>query len=205
MRSEPYYENWTYTPYDNVTLHAVSKQGFEFVNWTGDIGGADAAQSTITVAMKPYFEQGKTRLEIVANFTASEGLYTVTLNSSPGGSVAVETPSGSFATDNDQPVISMQFPAGTELNLKAIAAEGYSFRGWEGDLSGVENASVVVESDIAISARFGKPTSLPWGWVAGGAVTTFGFVSVVIAKFTLFKRREGTEGPADGGSPIQLS
>ncbi len=183
-----------------VMLEARPSEGFEFVGWTGDVDGiADTTQSAVTVKMS-------SNRAIVANFAAPGGLYTVTLDTSPywGGSATIDTPCGlSFVADNIQSTISVQVAGGTELSLAATAAEGYRFRGWKGDLSGVEDATFVVESDMTITAKFEKPHSFPWGWVGG--VLVFGAASIVIAKFTVLKGRKGGETPGDGGSPAQPS
>ena len=183
-----------------VILEAHPSEGYQFERWTGDVDGVtNTENSTISVVMS-------NARSITANFTKPEGVYTVTLDTSPywGGSATIDTPCGlSFVADNIQSTISVQVAGGTELSLAATAAEGYRFRGWKGDLSGVEDATFVVESDMTITAKFEKPHSFPWGWVGG--VLVFGAASIVIAKFTVLKGRKGGETPGDGGSPAQPS
>lgn len=56
-------------PDENVTVTAVAKPGYKFVNWTGDVEEiADPAQETIVVAMDKYYAGRPTEIEITANF-----------------------------------------------------------------------------------------------------------------------------------------
>ena len=199
MTSEPHYSDWKFLPTDNVVLQAVAKPGYVFVNWTGDVNGAmDTSQSTITVQTATYYPD-KQNLQIAANFTAPEGLYTVAVEGKPseGGSVTIQTPCGSFTTDNVQPAISIQLAAGTEVTLTAAPVEGYGFRRWKGDLSGREdNVTVNVDSDKAIVASFAKPSPFPWVWVAAGAAA---FLAVVLVSMGfVFSRRRKAEGIQPG-------
>jgi uncharacterized repeat protein (TIGR02543 family) len=189
ITSDPAYSNWRFYPTDNVTLRAAAQPGYAFVNWTGDVdGAADTSQDTIIVQMSKYYPDEKD-LNITANFTAPGGLYTVTVEGKPieGGTVSIETPCGSFTTDNVQPTISLEFTAGTEITLTAAPAEGYRFAGWAGDLSGSQgNTTVVVGSSKAITARFGKPSTFPWPWVVIGAASFF--VAVLAVARLLYRR-----------------
>ena len=157
--------NSTYARDTPVTLTAVSSDGYQFEKWTGEVDGvADTENSTITVVMSGD------RL-ITVNFTAPGGLSTVVVEASPGvaGFVTMETPCASLTSDNVQSAISFQCAAGTEVAVTATADEGYQFRGWKGDLAGHEARVILtVDSDIAITARFAKPSPFPWAWVAAG-------------------------------------
>jgi hypothetical protein len=176
ITSNPHYPDWMFNPTDNVTLHSAAHPGYAFVNWTGDVDGvADAAQDTIIVEMSRYYPS-KAKLQITANFAAPGGLYTVTIQGNPseGGSVSIQTPCGSLATDNVQPTISIQLAAGTEVILNATPAQGYRFRGWEDDLSSSQdNVTLTLDSSKIITAKFAKPFPFPWVWVVIGAATLF--------------------------------
>jgi uncharacterized repeat protein (TIGR02543 family) len=196
ITSDPAYSNWKFYPTDNVTLRAVAQPGYAFVNWTGDVDGAtDTSQDSIIVQMGKYYPDERD-LNITANFTAPGGLYAVTVEGKPmdGGTVSIQTPCGSFATDNVQPAMSIEFAAGTEVTLTAAPAEGYRFGGWAGDLSGSQdNMTVVVDSSKTITAKFGKPSPFPWPWVVIGAAAFFAAVLAVAKLFYgRYKKPMGT-------------
>jgi hypothetical protein len=82
--------------------------------------------------------------------------YTLTLTSTPGGSV-VEPGEGTFT-----------YYAGTEVDLVAEADEGYQFLNWSGALIHVADlraaaTTIVMDKDYSISANFAVPT-LVWDW-----------------------------------------
>jgi hypothetical protein len=184
--------NSTYARDTPVTLIAVSSDGYQFEKWTGDVDGvADTENSAITVVMS------RDRI-ITVNFTAPGGLPTVTVEASPGvaGFVTIETPCGSLASDNVQAAISFECSAGTEVTLRATAAEGYRFRGWKGDLAGSQATVIlVVDSSKTITARFAKPSPFPWAWVAAGIVAS------MLAAFTLARLVFGKAKRPEGNRP----
>jgi len=82
--------------------------------------------------------------------------YTLTITSTPGGSV-VEPGEGTFTYD-----------AGTEVDLMAEADEGYQFVNWSGGLLHIADyraaaTTIVMDNDYSISANFAVPT-LVWDW-----------------------------------------
>jgi hypothetical protein len=178
-----------------VTLTAVPSEGYLFERWSGDVDESVADNTTISVLM----DGART---ITVNFTAPDGLQTVTIEASPsqGGSVTIQTPCGSFTTDNVQPTISIQFAAGTQVTVTATSAEGYGFRRWKGNLSGREDdVTVNIDSDKAIVASFAKPSPFPWVWVVAGAAA---FLAVVLVSMSfVFSRRRKAEGIHPGGEP----
>ena len=182
--SVPSHTDWKFYPTDNVSLQAVAQPGYAFTNWTGDVNGAaDTDQDTVVVEMSRYYP-AKKNLKITANFTGPRGLYALTIEGEPieGGTVSLQTPCGEFTTDNAEPMISMEFAAGTEVTLSVACADGYRFRGWEGDLSGSrECMPILVDSSKAITARFVKSSPFPWPWVVTGAA------AILVAVFAVPK------------------
>lgn len=70
--------------------------------------------------------------------------YTLTTNSSSGGSVQASPDLADYA-------------AGQEVELTANATPGYQFTGWTGDLTGNQNpATVVMDSNKSITATFSQ-------------------------------------------------
>ena len=137
---------------------------------------ADTENSTIIVVMS------QDRV-ITVNFTAPGGLYTVTVEASPavGGFVTIDTPCGSLASDNTQPVISTECLPESEVTLIAEPAEGYRFRGWRGDLrDSHDNVTLTVDSSKAITAKFAKPSPFPWSWVIFGIGVLIAATAVVV-------------------------
>ncbi len=82
--------------------------------------------------------------------------YTLTITSTPGGSV-VEPGEGTFTYDE-----------GTVVNLVAEADEGYQFVNWYGGLLQIadyraDTTTIIMENDYYISANFAVPI-LVWDW-----------------------------------------
>ena len=71
--------------------------------------------------------------------------WSVTVQATAGGSVALDPPGGSHA-------------GGTLLTLTATPDEGYLFRTWGSDLAGTENpTTLLVDGEKDVSAFFAKP------------------------------------------------
>ena len=128
-------------PYDAPTivdLLAVPDPGYEFVNWTGDVGRiSDVTDPTATITVDGDYS-------IAANFTSVT--YGLTVTSTVGGSVT--TPGeGSFSHN-----------PGTVVKLRASHDEFYRFDHWVGDVPpGVERNNtldLVIDSDRAVMAHF---------------------------------------------------
>lgn len=127
-----------YDPGTVVELVASADEGYHFVQWTGDISAiADVydAESTITM---------NTDYSITAEFAPT---YDLTISSSAGGSVT--TPGeGTFSYD-----------AGTVVDLRAMADEGYDFVDWTGDVGTIDyvyyhSTTITMDSDKSITANF---------------------------------------------------
>jgi uncharacterized repeat protein (TIGR02543 family) len=123
-----------------VNLVAEAEEGYEFANWTGNIGTIAAVNNaTTTITMNgDYF--------ITANFVAV-AVYDLTIASTAGGSVT--TPGEGTFTYNE----------GTVVNLVAEAEEGYQFVNWSGDvgtIAAVNNATTTITmgGNYSITANF---------------------------------------------------
>jgi hypothetical protein len=115
---------------DVVTLTATADSGWTFSGWSGGLSGADnPATTTIT---------GHTT--VTATFTQDE--YTLTVGRVGDGSVAVDPSPGPYRY-------------GDVVTLTATADPGWTFSGWSGGLSGVDNpATTTVIGDTTVTATF---------------------------------------------------
>jgi hypothetical protein len=119
--TEPGEDTFTYDDGTLVDLVAEAEEGYRFVAWTGDVGTiADVEDATTTITMYGDYS-------ITANFVA---VYDLTM--------AADPEEGGTATDltNESP-----YAEGTEVSIKAEAAEGYGFVNWTAPAGGFDNAS----------------------------------------------------------------
>jgi hypothetical protein len=138
--TEPGEGTFSYGEGTPVGLVATASEGYEFVNWTGDVGtmtNANAAATTITM---------NDDYGITANFE-EEDEYNLTISSTVGGEVT-EPGEGTFS-----------YGEGTPVGLVAAASEGYEFVNWTGDVGTVANANaaattITMNDDYSIAANF---------------------------------------------------
>ena len=100
-----------------VNLAADPDEGYQFVNWTGNVHTiADVNAVSITITMNDDYS-------VIANFEAIPlAQYTLTISSTEGGSVT--TPGqGTF-----------RYAAGAVIDLVTESEEGYKFFTWTGDI-----------------------------------------------------------------------
>jgi len=110
-------ETFTYEEGAVVNLVAEADEGYQFVNWTGDVNDiADVEDATTTITMNDHYS-------ITANFELDEVWYSLTIASTYGGSVT--TPSEGTSV----------YAANTTVNLVAEPDEHYHFVNWTGDVS----------------------------------------------------------------------
>jgi hypothetical protein len=119
-----------------VSLNATPDTGYQFVNWTGDVGTVDnvhASETIITV---------NGNYSIVANFEVPPPVqYRLAIFSTAGGSVT--TPGeGSFTYD-----------AGTVVNLGATPASDHKFNKWTGDVDTIANVNAA-STNITMSGNY---------------------------------------------------
>ncbi|MGH7597182.1 MAG: InlB B-repeat-containing protein, partial [bacterium] len=127
----------TYNSGTLVTLTATPAAGFQFSGWSGDLTGA-TNPATLTM------NANKT---VTATFTAIPPTqYTLTVNTSGSGSVALNPPGGTYSS-------------GTTVTLTATPAAGFQFSGWSGDLTGATNpATLTMNANKTVTATF---TAIP--------------------------------------------
>jgi len=116
---------FTYDEGEVVDLVAVANEGYVFDGWVGDVGTiADVEDATTTITMNDDYI-------ITANFIAQ---YVLTIDSTDGGEV---TNPGEGIFNYDE---------GTDVDLVAVAEEGYQFVEWTGDVSTIADTSVASTS-----------------------------------------------------------
>jgi uncharacterized protein YkwD len=134
-----------------VGLVATPAAGYQFVNWTGDVGtiaNVNAASTTITM---------NGAYSIAANFEViPTSQHTLTTSSTAGGSVT--TPGeGTFTRD-----------AGTVVSLAATPATGYHFVNWTGDVGAIANVNaasttITMNDSYSVTAVFSEDSPSPPG------------------------------------------
>ena len=135
---------FSYNPGSVVDLVAEAEEGYQFVNWTGDVdtvADVDAAATAIII---------NGDYSITANFEGIAALqYDLSISSTDGGSVT--TPGeGVFACEE-----------GTVVNLVVGHDSGYVFAGWTGDVDTIANVNaasttITVNDNYSIEANFEK-------------------------------------------------
>jgi len=121
-----------------LELVARADEGYQFVEWTGDVSAiADVYDAESTITMNGDYS-------ITAEFAPA---YDLTISSNAGGSVT--TPGeGTFT-----------YGAGTVVDLRATADEGYDFVDWTGDVGTIDwvtyrSTTITMDSDKSITANF---------------------------------------------------
>lgn len=133
---------FTYDAGTVVSLNATADSGYQFVEWTGDVGTVDnvRASQTIITVNGSYF--------ITANFEVPTPVrYRLAIFSTPGGSVTTPGEDG------------FTYDAGTVVNLVATPARRYEFVRWTGSadtITDVNAAStnITMNDDYYICAHF---------------------------------------------------
>jgi len=147
---------------ERVNLVATPDAGYQFVNWTGDVGTiADVNDATTTITVNDDYS-------ITANFEKIPE-YDLTISSTEGG--LVTTPGeGKFGYDEVEMV-----------NLVATAEEDYQFVNWTGDVGTIADVNdatttITINGDYSITANFEEMPGydLTISSTAGGSVTTPG-------------------------------
>ena len=160
--SKPGEGRFSYCPQqgERVVLVAVPYPGYQFVNWTGDVGtiaDVNAVVTTITV---------NDDYSITANFAKP---YSLTISSTEGGSV---TTPGEGTSVYDE---------GDVVKLVATPDPGYGFVNWTGDVGTVANVnaastSITMNGDYSLTANFEELAEydLTTSSTTGGSVTVPG-------------------------------
>ena len=113
-----------------VTVEATAEPGFSFSSWDGDLSGNE----------NPTVITMDSDKSVTAIFEEDSEIFSLTV--STDGSGTVSPGSGDYEE-------------GTEVELTATADPGWSFIGWEGDLSGTTNPqTITMDSDKEVTAVF---------------------------------------------------
>jgi hypothetical protein len=149
-----------------VDLEATPDTGYEFDNWTGDVGTIDDVNTaTTTITMNGDYS-------ITADFEEIPSVkYNLSIMSTEGGSVT--TPGeGTF-----------NYTAGTVVDLVATPDTGYQFVEWIGDVGTIDDVNsaattITMNGDYSITADFEEISSVQYDLsinsTEGGSVTTPG-------------------------------
>jgi len=119
-----------------VTLIAEPNEGYQFVNWTGDVVTiTDVYDVTTTITMNDNYS-------ITANFESlyPDPLVQLTISSTAGGEVT--TPGeGTFF-----------YALGTKVNLVTEAMGNYQFTNWSGDVDTIADVNAALTTITMISS-----------------------------------------------------
>jgi xyloglucan-specific exo-beta-1,4-glucanase len=119
----------TYDAGSEATLTATPAAGYTFTGWSGDVTGT---APSVTVTMS----SNKT---VTANFSITTFTLSATVVPAAGGSV---TGTGSYTS-------------GATATIEAVAAAGYTFISWSGDIAGTAaSQTVTMNGDIVVQANF---------------------------------------------------
>jgi len=138
---------FTYDEGTVVSLVATADDGYQFVNWTsdvGDIADTDAAVTNITISGD---------YSVTAEFVKQ---YDLTISGTRGG--LVTTPGeGTFT-----------YAKGTVVNLVAEADTGYHFINWTGDVDTITDVNdatttITLDDNYSITANFQYTTQVTAG------------------------------------------
>jgi len=149
-----------------VNLVATPASGYQFVNWTGNVGTiADVNDASTTITMNGDYS-------ITANFAVAPPVqYSLTVSSTAGGSVTIPG-EGTFT-----------YSSGTVVNLVATAASGYQFVNWTGNVGSIANinaasTTITMNGNYSITAMFQVIPPVQYSLIifstSGGSVTTPG-------------------------------
>jgi hypothetical protein len=124
-----------------VPLVAEADNDYQFVKWTGDVDSiADVYTAATNITMNDSYS-------VTANFELKEGRYSLTISSTPGGSV-LEPGAGIYIYD-----------AGEVVFLVVEADEDYQFVKWTGDVDGIRDVyaaatNITMDGSYSITANF---------------------------------------------------
>jgi hypothetical protein len=86
---------------------------------------------------------------VTCTFTNNKIFYTLSLGATVNGTITLNPPGGTYSGD-------------TVVEVKATPAEGYEFKQWSGDLSGIINPeSITMDSNKTVTATFNELSCLP--------------------------------------------
>ena len=116
-----------------VILEAISDEGWQFLEWSGDLEGSKAIKE-VTISEDLIIEAKFVELE-------SEE-YIIEIYTLDGGTVNLEP-------NKDR------FEAGDEVTVEAIAEEGWEFTGWSGSLADNQNpVTIIIDENQLLHPNF---------------------------------------------------
>ncbi|MFW5933013.1 MAG: InlB B-repeat-containing protein, partial [Candidatus Hadarchaeota archaeon] len=140
--TDPLMGTHTYREGEEVTIEAISDEGWGFENWTGDVTSED---KEITLTMD-------SNKSIRANFVE---LHDLTVETVGEGEVTVSLEDENVAVTDENTLTGIE--DGTEVGLVAEADGGWVFHKWTGDLeSGNTEENISMDGDKEVVARFAR-------------------------------------------------
>ena len=127
-------EGGTYDEGTDVTITATPSEGYRFTGWEGN----DSTSESLTITLNSN-QTYQALFELIP-------IYTLTVTTSEGGTVSTE---------------GGEYEEGAEIEITAIANEGYRFDGWEGIDSNENTLTLTVTSDTELSPIFNLVTQTP--------------------------------------------
>jgi uncharacterized repeat protein (TIGR02543 family) len=133
-----------YLPDTIVTLTAAPAPGYAFTGWSGACAGTGPCTIAIVAGINP---------QVTATFEART-LY-VALSGVEGAGIVTSSPAGI----NCGTQCGAKFPLGSVVTLTAVPQAGYTFGGWTGDCSGMQDCTLTMSANRTVHATF-RGTSL---------------------------------------------
>jgi len=122
-----------YTEGSPVEVRAMANDGYHFIGWA--IEGAEPENGLVPTLVA--FHMPVNTVTLIALFEPNPfGTYTLNVLCSEGGTVS-GTPSGAYL-------------AGYEVNVTAIANDGYHFIGWTVESESLETESILLEESVQL-------------------------------------------------------
>jgi uncharacterized repeat protein (TIGR02543 family) len=123
-----------------VSIKAEANMGYQFVSWTAPAGRFGNANAASTIFAMPGAD-----VTVTANFAAVYDL-----------SIAANPAEGGTATDLFD---ASPYVAGTVVSIQAVAATGYRFANWTGDVDTITDVkgtqtTITMDGDYYITANF---------------------------------------------------
>jgi hypothetical protein len=133
-RTSPRAGSHTYSVGTVVSLKATPEDGWEFMDWDGDVADGDSTMTTVTMDEDKH---------ITANFGQDECRLNIEVE---GEGMTSPTPGKHYYT------------SGTDVNIRAYPEEGWYFMNWEGDVADEdsERTVVTVDENKTVTAHFAK-------------------------------------------------
>jgi len=140
--SNPGEGTFVYEHSTTVSIEAVNSTGYEFTEWTGDVGSiSDRYAKSTTIDMLSDYS-------ITANFEIKTYILGITINGN-----------GTVNKDPDQ----TEYEHGTDVTLTANSDDGHEFINWTGDYIGTDNpTTITMTENKSITANFERITYGEW-------------------------------------------